>query len=57
MNCYICDKNIDEIHVDPDLRPAPCSECLGIIAETVAEMENEDDDADSDLDSGVADFG
>lgn len=39
--CYICEAPMDEIRVDEDLRPKPCSRCLTAIQECVAEYDQE----------------
>ncbi len=45
--CYICQKGLDEVKLDPrDLKPTPCTECESIIQECLEEMgvKQEDDD-------------
>jgi hypothetical protein len=41
-HCYICDKGIDEVKIDPrDGKTRPCAECEAISQECLAEMDKD----------------
>lgn len=43
MRCYICDSELDEVQLDDDNKALPCGSCQEVIADTLADFEQEDE--------------
>jgi transcription initiation factor TFIIIB Brf1 subunit/transcription initiation factor TFIIB len=44
MRCYICDSELDEVQFDENNKALPCGSCQEVIADTLADFEQEEQD-------------